>query len=152
MKMVLFHTSLNTGFLSAKILNSEFLSTSITKKPQKLYRIPILVIPKMKTILLFHSLGIPVAYTWETFQCLRICYMVSKRKMFILSQLGLRQICNFFFAINIINFLALFYFPITSIYITIYCSFWPKKDLNEYIFFICIFPLVSSSTIHWGQK
>lgn len=53
----------NSGFLSAKILNSEFLSTSITKKPRKLYRIPILVIPKMKTILLFHSLGIPVAYT-----------------------------------------------------------------------------------------
>lgn len=51
-----------SGFLSAKILNTEFLSTSVTKKPLKLYRIPIPAIPKMKTILLFHSLGIPVAY------------------------------------------------------------------------------------------
>lgn len=89
---------------------------------------------------LFHRLGIPIAFAWETF--IGICYMVSKERRCLYRQLIRLETALYLVAVSIIlSFPLKFYFPIcfTSVCITIYCSFGPKKYLHEYIYFICIF-------------
>lgn len=78
--------------------------------------------------------------------------MVSKRKKIFILTVRLKMDLDFVAISIILNFPVLFYFPIcfTSFCITMYCSLWPKKDLNEYIF-ICVF-LCFPLTIDLKQK